>query len=145
MAFELLTGKQVDLCGFMIDPERNYFGASPDGLISINNRTYNIEIKCPRLENHLNNITGLPNNLKSDYMWQMIAQAHLCGINESIFISFCAEAPEKLQLCTRLFTWEKKQMDFLLDKIDYFSKLIEHRFQQLQNIDEETLGLTGWV
>ena len=145
MAFEVLTKQKVELCGFMVDPERSYFGASPDGLITINNQIFNIEIKCPRLENHLSNINIFNKPIKPDYIWQMVAQAHLCKTRESIFISFCAEAPEKLQLCTRLFNWTNNDFEFLLKKIDYFSGLIEHRYQALINIDDDALGLTGWT
>mgnify|MGYP003131557933 CR=1 FL=1 len=147
MAFECLAGVEVEQRGFMVDPKRTYFGASPDGVVTIKNRNYNIEIKCPRLENHLRNVQWRTTDyevLKPDYKWQMVAQAHLCDINESIFISFCAEAPESLQLCTRVFTWTTKEFEQMLNKIDYFSGIIEHRFQQIQNMDEETLGLTGW-
>lgn len=46
--YEDITSNTVTKCGFIVNPKFPWLGASPDGLISLNNECYKIlEVKCP--------------------------------------------------------------------------------------------------
>lgn len=82
-AYELATGNLVDLCGFALADEVDYFGASPDGLVGSDGL---LEIKCPTITTHIKYLMG--EGMPIEYFWQMLAQLAVTGRKWCDFVSF---------------------------------------------------------
>lgn len=92
-AYEIATGADVDTVGFVVHPEFQDMGASPDGLVGDEGM---IEIKCPNTAQHVACIqSGEPD---SKYWWQMQFQMYCTGRKWCDFVSFDDRMPEELQL-----------------------------------------------
>ncbi|EFA13516.1 hypothetical protein TcasGA2_TC010488 [Tribolium castaneum] len=57
--FEQITGIKVDSCGFFVDKEKKFLGATPDGLVGSNAI---VEIKCPFSARNTNIKTAIEQN-----------------------------------------------------------------------------------
>lgn len=87
-AYEEYTGLKVEKVGFLVSNKFDWFGVSPDGLIS-DNGVYKkaIEVKCPDTHNHVKYIRQ--GSVPSEY-WSQILSGFI--VNESLeemdFISY---------------------------------------------------------
>jgi putative phage-type endonuclease len=87
-AYEVETGQMVDECGFIMHPEIDRFGASPDGMVGDDGL---IEIKCPNTATHIDFIrTRKPSG---QYIWQMQAQMACTGRQWCDFVSYDDRLP----------------------------------------------------
>lgn len=70
VAYELLTGYEVEQIGFVPHPLIAQSGASPDGLIGADGL---VEIKCPNTATHLDTLLqqAVPKNYLTQMQWQM--------------------------------------------------------------------------
>lgn len=87
-AYEETLLCEITNCGFIQHSELEYFGMSPDGLLS-NNGIYKhaIEIKCPSTKNHVQYIRQ--NKVPNDYKYQVYASFLINADQETHdFISF---------------------------------------------------------
>lgn len=92
-AYEVTTGEIVTEASFVIHPEYEGIGASPDGLIG---DTGLLEIKCPNTAQHVACLrNGEPDKR---YWWQMQCQMACTGRQWCDFASFDDRLPEPLQL-----------------------------------------------
>lgn len=91
--YEFLMGVDVERTGFVLHPEIDRFGASPDGLIGDDGC---LEIKCPLPWTHLRYIQeGV---VPEEYVDQVQAQIVCCEREWADFISFCPEMPTDLRM-----------------------------------------------
>ena len=128
-AFELATGHKVTDVGFVDHPMIEYFGASPDGLVSDGKC---IEVKCPKTTTHLNYLLDgcVPENHKP----QMIVQAACTG-RPVWFVSFDPRLPKPQQLFIKLFEptpgeishVEQQAMQFLDEVEQLFDKITQEQ------------------
>ncbi len=81
--YEEVTGTLVQLCGFAIHGDINFFGASPDGLVDKDGL---IEIKCPTTPTYMEWVVNgvVPNQHKP----QMLAQLAVTGRQYVDFFAF---------------------------------------------------------
>ena len=93
VAYEITSGNFVDQVGFVEHPSINWFGCSPDGLVSNNGL---VEIKCPNSSTHWSYIKddGPP----TKYYIQMQAQMACTNRNWCDFVSFDPRMPERSRL-----------------------------------------------
>ena len=92
-AYEVATGRVVQEAGFIVHPEYEGIGASPDGLVADDGL---IEIKCPNTAQHVDCLRkGEPDK---KYWWQMQCQMACTGRAWCDFVSFDDRMPEPLQL-----------------------------------------------
>jgi predicted phage-related endonuclease len=73
-AYEVETGQMVTECGFIMHPELDRFGASPDALVGDDGL---LEIKCPNTSTHIDFIRS--RKPAGQYIWQMQAQMACTG------------------------------------------------------------------
>lgn len=93
MAYEVETGRDVELCGLIDHPRIRRFAASPDGLVGAHGC---VEIKCPNTSTHVGFLkTGVPSK---QYWWQMQAQMACAGRAWCDFVTFDDRMPEPLQI-----------------------------------------------
>lgn len=87
-AYEVETDSIVAECGFIMHPELDRFGASPDGLVGDDGL---IEIKCPNTSTHIDFIRSLKPS--GQYIWQMQAQMACTGRKWCDFVSYDDRLP----------------------------------------------------
>lgn len=68
--YEFETGNRVEEVGFIVHPNIDFAGASPDGLVGEDGM---VEIKCPNTATHLDALLGssIPLKYVSQMQWQM--------------------------------------------------------------------------
>lgn len=90
--YEAESGLLVVECGFVLHPDIEGLGASPDGLVGDDGLC---EIKCPNTATHIEFIrTGKP---KAEYQWQMLCQMACTGRQWCDFVSYDDRLPPALQ------------------------------------------------
>lgn len=92
-AYETLTGNLVEEVGFVIHPEIDMSGASPDGLVGGNGL---IEIKCPNSATHIEYIRS--EKAPAKYLPQMAFQMACTGREWCDFMSYDPRMPDGLQI-----------------------------------------------
>ena len=103
--FELVTGKDVALCGSFDHPTIANSSASPDGLLRNENAV--LEIKCPTAVTHAYNI--LSKKMDKRYIYQIQWQMACCEADYGYFASYHPDYPTDQRL-----RWLKVDRDDLV-------------------------------
>lgn len=93
LAYEAVTGNQVQEVAFVPHPNIEWSGASPDGLVGDDGL---VEIKCPNTSTHLTYL--LQGKVPAKYIPQMAWQLACTGREWCDFVSFDPRLPERNQL-----------------------------------------------
>jgi len=93
VAYEVRTNNFVDQLAFVDHPSIEWFGCSPDGLVSDRGL---VEIKCPNSTTHWEYFKF--NRPPQKYVIQMQAQMAVTGKDWCDFVSFDPRMPERSQL-----------------------------------------------
>lgn len=92
--FELVTGKDVALCGSFDHPTIANSSASPDGLLRNENAV--LEIKCPTAVTHAYNL--LSKKMDTRYIYQIQWQMACCEADYGYFASYHPDYPTDQRL-----------------------------------------------
>lgn len=92
-AYEVSQDVSVDTVGFIIHPNIDRSGASPDGLVGNNG---GVEVKCPKTKNHIAYM--LAGELPEEYEPQVMFNIACAGREWWDFVSFDARLPLRHQL-----------------------------------------------
>ncbi len=76
-------GRSVDLAGFVVHPDFDYVGVSPDGLVGLDGV---VEIKCPQRHNFQK--VRSTRRMPSQYRWQVQGQLWVCRRDWADFVCF---------------------------------------------------------
>jgi putative phage-type endonuclease len=127
-AYEAATGVIVTDTGFVIHPQIEQAGASPDGLVGDDGL---VEIKCPNTATHIDTLINktIPAKYHSQMQWQMTCT----GRQWCDFVSFDPRMPEELRLFVKrikadqdfISTTENEVLIFLAEVDSTVSKLME--------------------
>lgn len=104
-AYEIATGVEVEQIGFVLHPQIDRAGASPDGLISTDGL---LEIKCPNTTTHLDYL--LADVVPVAYQPQMLWQMACTGREWCDFASYDPRLPEHLQLFVKRMPRDAKRI-----------------------------------
>ena len=104
-AYEFRADVMVEQVGFVVHPNIQRFGASPDGLVGPDGL---VEIKCPNTATHLDWI--LANEVPSEHQWQMVAEMACTGRQWVDFVSFDPRLPQHLQLFVKRFSRKESEI-----------------------------------
>ena len=107
-AYETKTGQLVTEVGFIVHPEIDQAGASPDGLVGDEGM---VEIKCPESKTMIE--TLLSDKVPDKYFKQMQWQMACAGRKWCDYVVFDPRMPENLQLCVR----RVERDDYIIDEI----------------------------
>ncbi|MFK1281679.1 lambda exonuclease family protein [Pseudomonas aeruginosa] len=100
VAYEMYEDCEVVEVGLVLHPSIDGFGASPDGVILLENGRRGLEIKCPNTAQHIAVIQSGKHD--TQYEWQMLAQMACADLESVDFVSFDDRLPEELQyVCFR--------------------------------------------
>ncbi|WP_121352963.1 lambda exonuclease family protein [Pseudomonas aeruginosa] len=106
-AYEMYEDCEVVEVGLILHPSIDGFGASPDGVILLENGRRGLEIKCPNTAQHIAVIQSGKHD--TQYEWQMLAQMACAELESVDFVSFDDRLPEELQyVCFRYHRDEER-------------------------------------
>ena len=95
LAYEMLSGLDVEESGFVYLADGTKAGCSVDGFVTDAGRRGVNEFKCPKSKTHWNYI--LAGKAPADYMPQMVHNMWITGAEFCDFMSFDPRMPEGLQ------------------------------------------------
>jgi putative phage-type endonuclease len=127
--YELKTGEMVDQIGFVVHPEIEQAGASPDGLVGAEGL---IEIKCPNTATHLD--TLLSQEVPSKYVTQMTWQMLCTGRKWCDFVSYDPRLPDNLQLFIKRVNLDEEFGRKLETEVKKFLIEVNSKVEKLRNI-----------
>lgn len=92
-AYEFMTDREVVQVGFVVHPNIDASGCSPDGLVGDDGMC---EIKCPNTATHLDTLLG--GTVPEKYLKQMQWQMRCCERAWCDFVSYDPRLPARMQL-----------------------------------------------
>lgn len=104
-AYEMHTGEEADLVGFIFHPYLDYAGASPDSLVGTDG---GLEIKCPASSTHLEWFTA--GVVPEEHRDQMYMNMLCAERNWWDFVSYDPRLPAKLQFFGRRLQRDDKRI-----------------------------------
>jgi hypothetical protein len=119
-AYELERDVLVETTGFVVHPEIERFGASPDGLVGSEGL---IQIKAPTTATHLNWL--LAGTVPTEHCPQMLAELSCSGRKWVDFVSYDPRLPAHLQLFIRRYDRDEKLIRALEDEVRHFNAEID--------------------
>lgn len=128
-AYEFYRDSEVTEVGFIIHPEIDQSGASPDGLVADDGL---VEIKCPNTATHID--TLLSGKVPRKYITQMQWQMACTGREWCDFVSFDPRMPEDMRLFVHNLPRDDKYISGLGEEISMFLDELETKIQKLKEI-----------
>jgi len=128
-AYELHTGRQCDLVGFVDHPEIGGSGASPDRLVGAGGL---VEIKCPNTATHIAILTG--SKIKREYVLQMQWQMACTGRTWCDFVSYDPRMPVDLMLYLERVRRDAEVIDEITSAVVEFLAEMEGKIEALREI-----------
>ncbi|MGQ9990512.1 YqaJ viral recombinase family protein [Pseudomonas aeruginosa] len=123
-AYEMYEDCEVVEVGLILHPSIDGFGASPDGVILLENGRRGLEIKCPNTAQHIAVIQSGKHD--TQYEWQMLAQMACADLESVDFVSFDDRLPEELQyVCFRYQRDEARIREMEAEVMAFLEELAE--------------------
>lgn len=119
----------VEQVGFVVHPEIEMSGASPDGLVGDDGL---VEIKCPNTASHLGYL--LAGVAPSKYIPQMSWQMACTGRQYCDFVSFDPRMPPHLQLFVKRVERDDKYIAEVEAEVRKFLKEVDETIEKLENV-----------
>ena len=127
MAYETITGNQVTETGFVLHPQIEGFGASPDGLVGEDGL---VEIKCPNTNTHIN--TLLDEKIPQKYIVQMHVQMICTQRDWCDFVSFDPRLPVDMQIFIKRVEMDPNLEDEILGEVVKFLEEMDEKIEALK-------------
>ena len=131
-AYEIAEGVMTDQVGFVLHPEFDYAGGSPDSLVGTDG---GLEIKCPKTITHLSWM--MQGRIPEEHQLQMQWNMACCERAWVDFVSYDPRLPEKI----RIFVWRLKRDDAAIGLIEAEVE----RFNREVDCAIEKIGAPAWV
>ena len=126
-AYEMARGVLVRTCGFVVHPDIERFGCSPDGLVGHDGM---IQIKCPNTTTHL--AWMLSGSIPIEHLPQMLGELSCNPERTWIdFVSFDPRLPSHLQTYIRRFQRDEKLIFALEANVVHFNHEIDAELEKL--------------
>lgn len=128
-AYEFRTDAHVEQIGFVIHPQIDQAGASPDGLVGDDGL---IEIKCPNTATHLETLLGqaAPSKYETQMQWQMACT----GRKWCDFVSYDPRLPENMRMFIKRVERDDKRIKELETEVAGFLLEIAVKLSQLNSL-----------
>jgi putative phage-type endonuclease len=146
-AYEFYRDVDVKEIGFLVHPEIDMSGASPDGLIGIVEEIFVfdtsgveegfcpvaeglVEIKCPNTSTHIDTLLGKAIDKK--YLLQMQWQMEVTGAGWCDFVSYDPRMPENMRLHVERVDADPSTQSMLRHEIEKFLDELENKVEALR-------------
>lgn len=128
--YEIKNNIFVSQIDFVLHPDMDFAGCSPDGLVD--NGIAIIEIKCPLSKTHIKYLMdGTP---PKEYVPQMAWQLACTGREYCDFVSYDPRLPDDLQLFVVKYERDKVFIDMLIKEVIKFNQEVEETVLSLRRI-----------
>ena len=127
--YEVITGKEVALCGSFNHPNIANTSASPDGLIMDENAV--LEIKCPTHATHAKNL--MSDKMPKNYVYQVQWQIACTESDYGWFCSYHPDFPKDLRLKHVKVERDNEVIKSLEEEVRAFDISIEDLIIKIQN------------
>lgn len=126
--YELRTGNDVELIGFVLHPTIARGGCSPDGLIK--KRRF-VEFKVPNTKTHLEYLAAgiVPAEYTPQLHWQMCCAEE---IEANEFVSFDPRLPEELQMFIAPLERDEKKIAYYNEQAEIFLEEVVQLFEKIK-------------
>lgn len=124
-AYEARTGALLGDVGFVLHPEIEFYGASPDALHE--EACGLIEVKCPATTTHLAYMVA--GTVPEQYKPQMLTQLACTGRQWCDFVSFDPRLPERQQLFIVRFEPKREEIEAVEEAARRFLGEVEAMFR----------------
>ena len=131
--YEGETGQMVEEVGFIVHPEIDQMGASPDGLVGDDGM---LEIKCPNTATHIDFI--MTGKIDPAYQWQMTCQMVCAGRQWCDFVSFDDRLPEELQYRCVRYDLDHKMAESMTEEVKRFLSELDELEQKMRSMMTNT-------
>lgn len=138
-AYELERDLMVETCGFILHPEVDNFGASPDGLVGDDGL---VQIKCPTTATHLNWM--LKGEIPLEHAPQMLAEMSVTGRDWCDFVSYHPWMPPHLQIFVRRFVRNNRDVGVLERAVREFDDEIESVLARLPRGPQNVVNILDY-
>ena len=128
-AYEAATDVLVEEVGFVVHPNIEGAGASPDGLVGLFGL---VEIKCPNTATHIQ--TLLDQKVPEKYNTQMQWQMSCTGRQWCDFVSFDPRMAEGLQLFIKRVEYDPIYVSQLEKEVIFFLMDVEEKINKLNKL-----------
>lgn len=130
-AYEFYRNETVHEIGFVLHPNIDQSGASPDGLVGVDGM---LEIKCPNTATHLDTLLGkmVPSKYVNQMQWQMAcagADRQWCD-----FASYDPRLPEHLRLFVKRMPRDDVRIKELETEVAGFLQEIAAKLSELNSV-----------
>lgn len=133
--YALITGRQVELSGFVVHPEYERVGASPDSLVGDDG---GLEIKCPKVPAiHLGPV--LLNQMPKEHVAQVQGNMWVTGRKWWDFVSYHPLMPPGLEILICRVERDEDFIERLEMKIDSFLRELDKRLERFHKIAANNL------
>lgn len=126
--YEFIGGVDLDLVGFTDHPTVKMSGASTDRLVRGLPRI--AQAKCPKFTTHLKTILGEP--IAREYLLQMQWEMACEGAEDGIFISYCPDVADELQVFHKLIPRDDVVIAMLEEAVNKFNEELEAKMALLK-------------
>jgi len=131
-AYEIATGSSVSETGFIIHPEYNFTGSSPDGLVCGDGL---VEIKNPNTAQHIASIQS--GSYDRRYYPQMQHQLWVSDREWCDFVSFDDRLPDSLQLfIDRVYRSAEYISDMVDEILEFHGELLKLELLMLDRMEK---------
>lgn len=128
-AYEFYRNETVKEIGFVLHPNIEQSGASPDGLVGDDGM---VEIKCPNTATHLETLLGqmIPSKYHNQMQWQMAC----AGRQWCDFVSYDPRLPENMRLFVKRMPRDDLRIKELETEIAGFLLEIAVKLSELNSL-----------
>ncbi len=124
--YEEITGRLIQPCGFALHGDIEFFGASPDGLLSVDGL---IEIKCPTSTTHMQWL--LDGVVPDQHKPQMLAQMAVTGRQWCDFMSYDPRFADGKAIFIRRFEPTSEEIKAVEDAARLFLSEVDQMFESI--------------
>jgi hypothetical protein len=125
--FERTFFIEVERPDFMVHPDIEYFGGTPDGKTS----DFGLDVKCPNQKNHHDNLSeGMQ---LSKYEGQFQSYMAITGLDRWALVSYNRDFNDKSKLAVAWMERDQEYIDKLLKRVKKFYPLVQKEYKKLTN------------
>lgn len=129
LAFEVMTGWEVQAVGFVQHPTLEWSGASPDGLLPGNSL---VQFKAPEPKTHIEYLLGAP--IGRNYLCQLQWEMDVTGCDAGYWCSYNPLFPPEMRLVIKRFGRGGEVLDELRREVPIFLTEVEMKLAVLQKM-----------
>jgi len=122
---------EVERPDFLVHPDIEYFGGTPDGMVP----DFGLDIKCPNQKNHHDNLSeGMQ---LSKYKGQFQSYMAITGLDRWALVSYNRDFADRSKLAIAWMKRDQQYIDKLLKRVQKFYPLVQKEYEKLKKYNPQ--------